>query len=641
MRKIKTMVMLLLSVVLVFLMSVSVSAVNADLDIEVATDKASYSATDVATFTVTVTNTGKKDIENISAEAIFEDLSPAGKGKSETAKEINVLESGESFSFSYKATLNKDEHKLNFFQKIILWFVRLFNGGYNANDNGFNNGRKSLTETNSVDFGKFSAENVVKVWYGSVAYLNSEDTSNMRKVSDSLKQLTEEIRNKELPEKVKLVKKQLSVLEKDGLIQKGSIEYDEDSKVFRFYYSCGISGSVLMEGKKEYSDPWLNPIGLTESNHSELAILKKQIIARKNSNINSNKNISSVLMYGFDEELYELSNDGSWISTERSFSEWTNLCNDKEEINTFIYDCPTVFDFKTALLDNDFICIFEHGIYDVLVENTYVFQIMGENVTESTDLAYNTDLYFERIGKFYDLDREEDCYYITPKFFEFYYKNKLNDAMIYLISCQGFGNNTAIDYGIAKTLTEICGAETVLGFHNSVAQCYAYAIYDEFTDFLISGMTVGEAFAATAYYNDSNNWENEVLYIGKHLINVNEAITKCSIKSGTLTIADYAFHWCRDLTSITIPDGMTSIGQATFLGCSSLKSITIPDSVTSIGESSFEYCYELKSITIENPNCTIYDNSNTISDTTTIYGYKGSTAEEYAIKYNRTFVALD
>ena len=96
------------------------------------------------------------------------------------------------------------------------------------------------------------------------------------------------------------------------------------------------------------------------------------------------------------------------------------------------------------------------------------------------------------------------------------------------------------------------------------------------------------AFYNTAYYNDENNWENGVLYIGKHLIKAKTDLSGAyTIKDGTLTIADSAFIGCRSLSSITIPDSVTSIGSSAFEDCSSLTSITIPNSVTSIGSYAF------------------------------------------------------
>ena len=91
----------------------------------------------------------------------------------------------------------------------------------------------------------------------------------------------------------------------------------------------------------------------------------------------------------------------------------------------------------------------------------------------------------------------ETYYFITPKFFSYYYKNKLTDSIVYMLSCQGFGKGVTVDYGIADTLINDCGAKAVLGFHNSVAQCYAKQIYDEIVSLLLKGFTIGEAYDST------------------------------------------------------------------------------------------------------------------------------------------------
>ncbi len=129
-------------------------------------------------------------------------------------------------------------------------------------------------------------------------------------------------------------------------------------------------------------------------------------------------------------------------------------------------------------------------------------------------------------------------------------------------------------------------------------------------------------FYNTAYYNNSDNWENDVLYVGNHLIKAktslsgayeikdgtvniaNEAFYNCTsltsitIPEGVTSIGDYTFYNCNRLTNVAIPEGVTSIGGYTFYNCNRLTNVTIPDSVTRIGDYAFYYCYFLKNITI-------------------------------------------
>ena len=73
------------------------------------------------------------------------------------------------------------------------------------------------------------------------------------------------------------------------------------------------------------------------------------------------------------------------------------------------------------------------------------------------------------------------------------------------------------------------------------------------------------------------------------------------------SIGDWAFAYCRSLTSIEIPDSVKSIGNYAFSVCDLLTSIVIPDSVTSIGDGAFEWCYSLTSIEIPDSVTSIGD----------------------------------
>ncbi len=115
-------------------------------------------------------------------------------------------------------------------------------------------------------------------------------------------------------------------------------------------------------------------------------------------------------------------------------------------------------------------------------------------------------------------------------------------------------------------------------------------------------MSVGSsAFYNTAYYNDSENWVKDVLYIDHCLIAAKETLSgDYVIKEGTKVIAEGALAYCEDLTAVTIPEGVVTISDEAFSECHALTRVTIPDSVTEIGYSAFSYCYALASVTIPN-----------------------------------------
>ncbi len=178
-----------------------------------------------------------------------------------------------------------------------------------------------------------------------------------------------------------------------------------------------------------------------------------------------------------------------------------------------------------------------------------------------------------------------------------------------------------------------CDSITSVTIGNSVTSIgnYAFRGCSSLTSVTIgNGVTsIGYyAFYNTAYYNNSSNWENGVLYIGKHLIDAKETISGAyTIKQGTLTIAGRTFSGCDSLTSITIPDSVTSIGNYAFEYCSSLTSITIPASVTSIGDDAFRGCPSLESITVGMNNKTYHSDSNCLIETATktlVLGCKNS-----------------
>lgn len=114
------------------------------------------------------------------------------------------------------------------------------------------------------------------------------------------------------------------------------------------------------------------------------------------------------------------------------------------------------------------------------------------------------------------------------------------------------------------------------------------------------------AFDGTAYYNDENNSDNGVLYVGNHLVKADSSISGVyTVRSGTKIICNSAFYYCQGLTGINLPDSLAFIGSYAFNICSGLTDVTIPQSVTSIGSSAFAACTDLTNITVADGN-TVY-----------------------------------
>ncbi|MBQ6708097.1 MAG: leucine-rich repeat protein [Clostridia bacterium] len=174
--------------------------------------------------------------------------------------------------------------------------------------------------------------------------------------------------------------------------------------------------------------------------------------------------------------------------------------------------------------------------------------------------------------------------------------------------------------------------------------------------------SIGEgAFLDCGYYSTSDNWSNSVLYIGNHLIRAKKDVASSyTIKSGTKTIARFAFSACTGLTSLTasadnanfsseggvlfnkdktvlvqypigkttssytipstvkniaygafgytssklttinIPDSITAIDKGAFMFANGITKVTIGNSVTRIGEEAFALCAELAEVVIGN-----------------------------------------
>lgn len=145
----------------------------------------------------------------------------------------------------------------------------------------------------------------------------------------------------------------------------------------------------------------------------------------------------------------------------------------------------------------------------------------------------------------------------------------------------------------------------------------------------------------------------------------NKAGETYSIPSTVTMLENFSFNECKYLKSMVIPSNVETVGTGAFDMCSGIKELIIEDGVKTLGDSAFFYtsileivvpksvesignlCFQTymkstKKIYLLNPNTEIIENNTghyTIT-ANTIYGYEGSTAQEYAESRNVPFVVI-
>ena len=114
----------------------------------------------------------------------------------------------------------------------------------------------------------------------------------------------------------------------------------------------------------------------------------------------------------------------------------------------------------------------------------------------------------------------------------------------------------------------------------------------------------GQSVFYATPYDDPSMMENGALYIGKHLIEVDDEIKEADyvIKDGTLSIGAFALHSCDRIRTITVPDSVGAIGDSAFYQNDGLRSVTIGKGVKVIGEYAFVDCPLLENITVDAEN---------------------------------------
>lgn len=123
--------------------------------------------------------------------------------------------------------------------------------------------------------------------------------------------------------------------------------------------------------------------------------------------------------------------------------------------------------------------------------------------------------------------------------------------------------------------------------------------------------------------------------------NKNVAVPSHIYDTPIVEVYGKAFRKNTNIESVTIPDSVTTLGDLAFYGCTSLKSVELSNSISRIESATFYNCSALEKVVMPASITYIAANSFNGAGDVTIYCYKNSYAQEFAISKNIKYVLMD
>lgn len=301
---------------------------------------------------------------------------------------------------------------------------------------------------------------------------NEEQIEQMNQVDDKLSSIinSEDFQNLSDGIKKDTILKEFEDMQAKGLIQE--FEFDEDEQMVLFKYSTGLSGFWHI---KQTDSSLAGRSIVTNQSNIDNGTTKETIKVSNHNSIGR-----ALILYGWDNCIEE---NTFWNSYQSTQEEWNNL-----GLDTVLKALPTVADLKSLLTEQtyNYIVIAEHGAE---YKGKYAIGTQ-EKAFVNKDIEYWNDL----TSKQNRVIRGDSQYFLTPEFFSYYYKNKLNDSIIDIESCMGFGQGDKEDTSFSSAFINSCKAKNVIGYHNKVWIDYSYFMSNNIVTGLVAkGYTISKA----------------------------------------------------------------------------------------------------------------------------------------------------
>ena len=223
---------------------------------------------------------------------------------------------------------------------------------------------------------------------------------------------------------------QLEQLAGEGLVQPGSIRYDEENGMVSFSYDCGVLGGILLTDWED--EPFVDlPLTMPEELPGPLDA-ENDVMPLGNA----------IIYYAFDDTVNS-TRYPNYLTMQEAWNGWG--------LATTIDTDVTVADLR-HMDDYDLCVLSTHGAYYTYTTGWLFKQVrtapvllLREESSFWDDLRYGFDLLTHRVIKV------NGDYCITPDFFAAAYRGgRLEGTMVFSETCEFFGGSNILDLSMSN-----------------------------------------------------------------------------------------------------------------------------------------------------------------------------------------------